>query len=396
MTAAGADGCAPMVEDVGDGEAARAARLVLAHVVEPGDEHLGSAIARSGPADVLERLRGGSLRHPQAEVLRARLARSAEIDAHPNLVEERAELLGARVVTPGDREWPGQLSGLGASEPLALWVRGAADLRLLAFRSVAVVGARACTAYGEDVARSWSADLAGDGWSVVSGAAFGIDAAAHRGALAADGTTIAILAGGVDVPYPRAHAPLLEAIVDSGVVISESPPGETARRHRFLTRNRIIAALGRATVVVEAAVRSGAAATARDATALHRPVLAVPGPVSSAASAGCHRMIQDGEAVLAADVEDVRAALDLTAMRTGEPAGASAPPAGEVVRRDRDRLGLREQLVLDALPRRRALALDELVTGAGLGAGEVLAATGTLVALGWLEEVAGGWRLLRT
>ena len=155
---------------------------------------------------------------------------------------------------------------------------GAADLRLLALRSVAVVGARACTAYGEEVARTWSAELAADSWCVLSGAAFGIDAAAHRGALAASGPTVAVLAGGVDVPYPRAHVALLARIADEGLVVSEVPPGESVRRQRFLSRNRVIAALGRATLVIEAAERSGTTATARAASAIARPCSRCPAP----------------------------------------------------------------------------------------------------------------------
>ena len=361
----------------------RAALVLLAHCVEPGDAIAGALLQQWGARQLLERLRSGRSNHPNEEGLRARLRATAGIDP-----EARCAQLGGRIITRVDREWPGQLADLGPSAPLALWVVGAGDVRLLALRSVAVVGARACTPYGEEIARSWAADLGSARWTVVSGAAFGIDAAAHRGALAANGSTIAVLAGGVDVAYPRAHASLLAAIADGGLVVSESPPGEEVRRHRFLSRNRIIAALSRATVVVEAAVRSGATATAHHASALNRPVLAVPGPVTSPASAGCHRMVKDGLAQLASEASDVVAALSLDEV-----------PAPDLAREprvsDRDSLPDREATVLDAVPARGVVSLDSLVVAAGLTPGQVLAATGTLVSIGWLAESGGGWRLAR-
>ena len=297
----------------------REAYIALAHCVEPGDVAAGRLLQSLGPVELVDRVRAGrtGLRH--GEGLAARLAGSGHVAA-----DDRAARCDARIVTRADREWPSQLEALGPQAPLALWVSGAADLRLLALRSVAIVGARASTSYGEEVARSWAAALASDAWTVLSGAAFGIDAAAHRGALAADGSTVAVLAGGVDVPYPRAHTALLARIVDEGAVVSESPPGESVRRQRFLSRNRLIAALGRATLVVEAAERSGTTATARAASAMNRPVLAVPGPVTSAASAGCHRMIRDGRALLVSDVPDL---LDMLDLAHDEGAGTTAARA---------------------------------------------------------------------
>lgn len=159
-----------------------------------------------------------------------------------------------------------------------------------------MVGARAATAYGKHVATCIAADLAGRGWAIVSGGAYGIDAAAHHGALTAGGVTIAVLACGPDVSYPRAHAGLLEGIAASGAVISECPPGCTPSRRRFLARNRIIAALARGTVIVEAAERSGALATARHASDLTRPLMAIPGPGTSMTSAGCDALIRDQRA----------------------------------------------------------------------------------------------------
>ena len=314
----------------GGGEADREAFIALAHCVEPGDAAAGRLLQDVGPVELVDRIRAGrtGLRH--GEGLAARLAGGGLTGA-----DDRAARCDARIVTRADREWPTQLEALGEQAPLALWVRGAADLRLLALRSVSIVGARACTAYGEEVARMWAAELASDAWTVLSGAAFGIDAAAHRGALSAGGPTVAVLAGGVDVPYPRAHTALLARIAEEGAVVSESPPGESVRRQRFLTRNRVIAALGRATLVVEAADRSGTTATARAASAMNRPVLAVPGPIFSPASAGCHRMIREGLAILVADVPDLLDMLDLTHGGRAGPAGArrGADDAAPVARR---------------------------------------------------------------
>lgn len=363
-------------------EEERAALIELAHAVEPGDALIGRLLAEGSAVEVLARIRAGrsGLRHEEG--LRARLSGvTAERAA------ERARACGATIVTRADRTWPTQLSALGGQAPAALWVAGTGDLRLLALRSVAIVGARACTPYGEELAHQWSAELAERSWTVLSGAAFGIDAAAHRGALAASGATIAVLAGGVDEPYPRAHAGLLARIQDDGLVVSESPPGERVRRQRFLARNRLVAALTRATVVVEAAERSGTTATARAAAALTRPVLAVPGPVTSPASAGCHRMIRDGDALLAGCLDDVLAALDLTA--------ASATGGRPVPERSRDALAPRERQLLDALPARAVVGLERVVAAACLNAGDALAGLGLLVAGGWVEEADGGWRLAR-
>jgi DNA processing protein len=364
---------------------AREALIALAHVVEPGDAAAGQLVDARGPAAVVDLVERDATGLRNGEAMHARLQ-----GFDPAKAMDRAESCGARVVTRLDREWPSQLDDLGPQTPLALWVSGAADLRLLALRSLAVVGARACTSYGEEIARSWSADLAAQRWCVLSGAAYGIDAAAHRGALAADGTTVAVLAGGVDVPYPRAHTALLARIADQGLVVSETPPGESVRRQRFLSRNRVIAALGRATLVVEAAVRSGTASTAHAAAAMNRPVLAVPGPVTSASSAGCHRMIRDGDAILVADVSDLLDLLDI-----GRPGNNALEAAGRSDGRRAvvDGLAARERVVLDALPTRGVLGLDALIRSAGLARRDVMAGVGILGTLGLVVDDAGGWRL---
>jgi len=384
----------------------RAAWIELAHAAEPADLSVARLVQRVGPVEAIEQIRRGSsgLRHQEG--LQARLRGMTAVRA-----EERAHDLGVRIITRVDSEWPTQIEALDATTPHALWVLGAASLRLLALRSLSIVGARACTAYGEEVTRSWSAQLASEGWTIVSGAAFGIDAAAHRGALSADGVTVAMLAGGVDVPYPRAHASLLAAISDQGLVVSEVPLGEAVRRQRFLSRNRLIAALGRATVVVEASERSGTTATARTAASLMRPVLAVPGPVTSPASAGCHRMIADGTALLAADLDAVATVLEFDASRGRGACGTpparesrgilddTAIPLGADADEDeasrRDRLDHRERAVLDAMPARGWLGLADLVRESGLAMSDVLPSVSVLVVSGWLEEGAAGWRRIR-
>lgn len=226
---------------------------------------------------------------------------------------------GLRPVEPGDPGWPSQLGDLGRHAPRKLWVVGSGELRLLALRSVAIVGARLATSYGVTVAGTLAADLSAAGWVVVSGGAFGIDSAAHRGALASGGATVAVMAGGADVPVPVSHAPLLGRIADKGLLVSEMPPGSVPHAGSFLQRNRLIAALTRAVVVVEAGNRSGALNTANWGSGLGRHVLAVPGPVSSEASRGTHRLIRERQAVL---VQDAREILEML-----EPFGADAPGA---------------------------------------------------------------------
>jgi len=232
---------------------------------------------------------------------------------NPDQVLEQAAARGIRFIVPGDAEWPTQLSALqhaGAlhergGEPVGLWVRGSHDLRQLTGNAVAVVGSRAATSYGTEQATELSRDLAAMGHTVISGLAYGVDQAAHRGALLAGGPTIAVMPCGADRPYPAAHAQLLEAIAERGLVVSEAPPGAGPTRTRFLARNRIVTALAEGTLVVEGAARSGAINTAHWATNLHRPVMGVPGPVTSAASVGVNQLIRLGSATAVATAQDV-------------------------------------------------------------------------------------------
>jgi DNA processing protein len=289
------------------------ARAALTYLAEPTDRWLGQLLRVHGAAVTLAAIKSGRLlgtgglagnaagqgndlpRGKAHEGVKAAMerwrTRLPELPA-PERVLAFGES-GIRIVCPGDPEWPGQLADLGDDQPYALWLRGNADLRFSCLRSVAIVGSRAATAYGSYVAAEFAASVAARGLAVVSGGAFGVDAAAHRGALAADGVTIAVLACGVNVPYPTAHAELFDAIAAQGVLVSEWPPGRHVSRLRFLIRNRMIAALATGTLVVEAGQRSGAVNTARYARDLRRRLMAVPGPITSDLSAGCHQVIAE-------------------------------------------------------------------------------------------------------
>ena len=289
----------------------RIARAQLTWIAEPGDRRLGGFIRMIGAARVMTLIRAGRVPDdagfdPAWDAQRAVNRWHSALEKVPPRGEVEGALGGRfRLVHPGCAEWPCGLDGLGDAAPIALWVTGVADLRFSCLRSVAVVGARAATAYGTYVAAELAASVAARGWTVVSGGAFGIDAAAHRGALGANGVTVAVLACGLDVPYPAAHADLLDAVALQGAVVSEHPPGRNVSRLRFLARGRLIAALATGTLVVEAGERSGAMSTARHARDLSRPLMAVPGPVTSDLSAGCHHIIRNWRGSLVTGGGDV-------------------------------------------------------------------------------------------
>lgn len=355
------------------------ARILLSTWFEAADPAVVGRLRSRSARDVASAILSGHHGLPECRGVAARVIGQDPRDAVARLesIRAAADRIGARYVIPGDREWPTQLDDLGDRAPLGLWVAGAGDLRLLALRSISVVGARSATAYGEGLAREIGAHLAEQGWLTVSGGAFGIDAAAHRGAIVAEGTTACVLAGGVDVPYPRSHADLLARIRQSGVLVSETPLGGAAMRHRFLSRNRIIAALSRATVMVEAALRSGSRTTAREAAALRRVVMAFPGPVTSPMSAGCHALIRDRGAHLVTSPHEV------LALVTGELVDDPSPSTPA--------LAWREQRALDAVPARRPAPLSSIAKLAGLGTTEAMAALGILDALGLAERRGEGW-----
>ncbi len=298
-------------------------------------------------------------------------------------LRDRARRCGARPIVPGDPDWPTAFDDLGDGRPMALWVRGSQSPATLLSRSIAVVGARSSTAYGEHVAGTMGADLADRGWTVVSGGAYGIDAAAHRGTLAAGGSTMAIMAGGVDRLYPAGNQSLLEQIIDTGAVVSETPPGWAPHRSRFLSRNRLIACAN-TTVVVEAAYRSGALSTATHAQELLRPVGIVPGPITSAASAGCHRLARERDAVLvtsAADVVELAGPLEVSVADSAE-----APASGAM-----DFASPQDRAVYDAFGA-KPQEVEELARTAGLTRAEVRSALGRLELSGAIEAHEGRWR----
>lgn len=369
----------------------RWARIALGCLVEPGSATIALEVAERGPVEVLSRM-----------VARAGAGRSGPgwVDPTdvPGLVSRMAHG-GVRVLVPGDPEFPTQLLDL-PEPPLALWVRGPVDLRVSALRSVSVVGARACTAYGERATAALAGGLAEAGWSVVSGAAFGIDAAAHRAALAVDGPTVAILACGIDVAYPRAHDALLCRIGDTGAVISELPPGSLPLKHRFLARNRLIAGLSRGTVVVEAARRSGAIATANRALELGRVLMAVPGPITSMASSGTNLLLHEQSARAVSSSEEVTglilsAGVD-PAGRCSEPLAPTGPGPGGGENGAASVLdpGLPDGAlaVLGVLPRRAGPSVEALADRAGIPPAECLAHLGLLEIAGLARRVPSGWR----
>jgi DNA processing protein len=370
------------------------ARAALTYLAEPGDRQLGALVRSHGAAPMLAAIKAGTVPDfldsgaARATAQRAMRCWQVRLTELPS-AEDIAGLCraGIRLVCPGDPEWPARLDDLGAARPYALWLRGTADLRFSCVRSVAIVGARAATAYGCYVASEFAASLAARGWAVVSGGAYGVDASAHRGALAADGVTVAVLACGVDVPYPAGHADLLDAIAAQGVVVSEWPPGRNATRLRFLVRNRTIAALAAGTIVVEAASRSGALNSARHARDLGRPLMAVPGPVTSELSAGCHTVIREWQGMLvtsAADVVEYMSPLE------------SGPGTDAAALLGRDALDLEAAAVLDALPSRGGMGSLKIASRAGLDPETVLRCLGELATVGFAERCDQGWRLRRS
>ncbi|ROP50698.1 DNA-processing protein DprA [Streptomyces sp. PanSC9] len=368
-----------------DSDSDRLGRVFLCRVAEPGDETVGRSVRQFGVREVVRRLREGGEPLPGMSATRwaGLVARAGRAEPERDLATAGAT--GARFVCPGDAEWPGQLDDLADARPVGLWVRGRAGLRMWALRSVAVVGARACTEYGTHAAATLAAGLAERGWVVVSGGAYGIDGAAHRGALAARGATVAVLACGVDRPYPRGHAALIDRIAEQGLVVGELPPGDHPTPSRFILRNRVIAALTRGTVVVEAACRSGSLATARAAQRLGRFTMGVPGPVTSALSAGVHELLR-GEAALVTDAAEV---VELV----GDMGELAPPRRGPVL--PRDLLEPAARAVLAALPGDRAAPADEIALGARTTRDEAIARLYELRALGYVERHGDGWKLTR-
>lgn len=349
-------------------EQVRLARVALGWFAESGNHALWSRVAAHGPVAVLESLvaQGVPVRADEPGRATAGPADPRELAAAAIAHGQR---LGARLVTPEDDEWPSQLDQLAeicrdggdpvdrdAAPPLCLWVRGEGRLPELVERSVAVVGARAASPYGAHTARQIGYGLADQGWTVVSGGAYGIDAEAHRGALAAGGPTAVVLATGIDRVYPAGNTGLFERIVEDGLLISEWPPGTEPFRHRFLIRNRLIAALTRGTVLVEAAARSGARQTLRRAGQLGRVRMVVPGPVTSAVSVGCHLELRGDPMVrLVTGVPEILEEVGRVGDLAPVPRGPERPG---------DELAPGERRLLEALLRRRPLPTEAVAARA--------------------------------
>ncbi|OHV05185.1 DNA-processing protein DprA [Mycobacterium talmoniae] len=370
--------------------AADLAWAYLSRVAEPPCPELAALVKRVGPVEAAERVRCGQVDAGIAQHAGARsgIDRAAEDLA---LLARR----GGRLITPDDDEWPvlafAAFAGVGARTkpqcrpPLVLWAHGPARLDEIAQRAAAIVGTRAATAYGEQVSADLAAGLVERDVAVVSGGAFGIDGAAHRATLASEGCTVAVLAGGIDVPYPAGHSALLHRIGQHGLLVSEYPPGVRPYRHRFLTRNRMVAVLAGATVVVEAGLRSGAANTAAWARTLGRVVGAVPGPVTSATSAGCHALLRGGAELVTRAAEVVE-----LVGRVGELADEPARPATPL-----DGLGDAERRVYEALPGRGSATVDQIAVACGLVPTAVLAPLAMLEVAGLVQRHDGRWRIVR-
>lgn len=381
----------------------------LVRVCEPPSASLALFVDKVGPVAAW---RGVLDRRAPRPVLSATAARTQNLTREVLIERAQADLrvaaaAGARLIGRDDPDWPahavqsfeGALArGVrGAGPPVALYLRGR-SLATLPEQAVTVVGSRASSAYGQRVAGELSHELAIRGLTIISGAAFGIDTAAHRSALVAarsraqaeSPSTVAVLACGIDRAYPEANRALLEAIAQSGSVVSEYPPGTVPARHRFLVRNRLIAALGAATVVVEAGRRSGTLSTAAAAEQLGRMVMAVPGPVTSAMSVGCHLLLADRFAQLVTGADDVLAALGRN------PPGAVVAPADPAPGADPDHptdgLDLDSSRVYDSLPARGFSSVDELITESGLLASQVMGALAILQLHGLATANGPSWR----
>ena len=362
----------------------RTARMALCALQPMGNQALAALVAEDGAEAVWEGVRGIGVESRWGR-------RSMLVD--PDAIVRATRKLGARFVIPGDEEWPTQvddLTGVAAAgeggAPLGLWIRGTHRLGGLS-GAVALVGARAATPYGTHVAQDWAADLAVEGRVVVSGMAFGIDAAAHRGALGARRPTLALLACGVDIAYPTAHSALMGAVMANGAVVSEVPPGTRPAKVSFLARNRMIAALADGVVVVEAAARSGAKNTATWASELGRVVMAVPGPVTTTMSATPNRLIRDGVATLVSSPAEVIAMLSPLSPQDELPLIGAAT--------NFDRLSGDCRSVREAMHPRESVGVAEVSARTGLSVPRCLSALDELSELGWVEDLGGHGALPR-
>jgi DNA processing protein len=384
----------------------RLSRAALARLMEPQDAAGLALVQVCGAVDALRIATGQAAAGPALEQeITALLADNGSATSWagmtaslkrwqpriPDLAPERdlatMARLGGRLIIPSDELWPVQLADLGIQEPVCLWWRGQEQPLPGADKCIALVGSRDSTSYGASVTGDIAYSLAQRGLTVVSGGAYGIDAHAHRAALAGGTSavpTIAVMAGGVDRFYPSGNEDLLRAVCNQGAVLAEVPPGSAPTRYRFLQRNRLIAALSAVTVVVEARWRSGALNTAHHAETLGRAVGAVPGSVHSANSAGCHRLLRDGGAVCVTDAAEI--------VELAGPSGAGLPQPRQAEAEVQDGLTLEDLILLDALPLRSTTSVEKLCSVAGLSQESVRAGLGRLGLLGLAVSERGGWK----
>jgi DNA processing protein len=387
------------------------ARAAFSGIAEPGDRVAGILIATLGASGALDGLvqrldakrivgliceteagvaLGLSADDEFVQLVGAGLDRWApRLNAREALAHlERAARFAITLLTPAHTAWPEGLNDLGLHAPHALWVRGSLDVLTTLPLSIALVGARASTGYGEHVTMEAAAGLVDRGVSIVSGAAYGIDGMAHRSALASGGNTVAFLAGGVDRFYPSGHDALLHRIVASGAVVSELPCGSSPTKWRFLQRNRLIAAASAATVVVEAGWRSGSLNTAGHASSLGRPLGVVPGPITSASSAGCHRLLRETDAILVTSAAEMAELISLNLHSSGALMDATTAVETE------PRASSEERRILDALSLRTPRSAEDIARRAGISVPQTQSILGLCLLAGRTIGGEKGWRRL--
>lgn len=325
----------------------RSARIALALVAEPDNPTTGQLVERVGAVETVRLLAGDGAVPGMGKEAAALWRKHFQPEQRPNALRDvlrMTETLGLATLIPGDRHFPASLHDLGERLPFVLWAKGAVSLLAGELTDrFSITGSRAATSYGVHVAGEIASDLASQEKVLLSGGAYGIDPAVHQAALAVGGHTVAVMADGLDRPYPAGHRELLERIGDLGLLVSEQPPGAVPTRGRFIARARLAAAISGSTTIVEAAGRSGALLVAQRAQELGRAVGAVPGPVTSAASTGTHRLLREGLASLVTDGSDMLALLDQRAVssatrgiqrQTVGPGIASQSPSRSLMARD--------------------------------------------------------------
>ena len=362
--------------------------LALAHLCEPGDETINRRLAAgASPGEILEMLLTKGFPQRNNVVFSKKYAQ-CDLEAE----REFAEKIGARILTRGQEGWPTQLHSLGGAQPWALWSIGSIDFRVIALTSVTIVGTRACTPYGAGIGAQWAADLGNWGTSVFSGGAIGIDSSAHKGALSVDAPTVAVLASGVHARYPASHEQLFLRIIDNGAVVSESPPREPAHKRRFIYRNRILAALTRATCVIEATDRSGTSSTVRAAREMNRIVAGVPGSIHSPTSLGVNKLLKEQ------DVHVVNSSADLQELITGFNPN-DLPSRSDIDVKDPSQPRARwkslsegDYEIWELLPKRGGIGLDVLCQKTGRARLEILARLSELNLMGFVQNAEGSWK----